>query len=124
MIYGLNDTKRIKKKEVILILYSFTPSDMNFQTNLMPKVILEKSWSQNVYSLVPFLSKVCLVLRSFSTHFIPCIGSIFLALFGYFYRKQAKKSAVELDLYMLYKVCFCDNTDSGHSFHIFLVFQP
>ena len=25
--YGLNDAKRIKKKQVTLILYSFTPSD-------------------------------------------------------------------------------------------------
>ena len=33
--YGLNDTKRIKKKHVTLILYSFTPSDMNFQTILL-----------------------------------------------------------------------------------------
>ena len=40
--YGLNDAKRIKKKQVTLILYSFTPSDMNFQTILMPKVILAK----------------------------------------------------------------------------------
>ena len=35
--YGLNDTKRIKKKQITLILYSFTPSDLNFQTILMPK---------------------------------------------------------------------------------------
>ena len=27
--YGLNDAIRIKKKQVILIIYSFTPSDMN-----------------------------------------------------------------------------------------------
>ena len=32
-----NDTD--KKKEVILILYSFTPSDMNFQNILKPKKI-------------------------------------------------------------------------------------
>ena len=29
--------KRIKKKQGIIILYSFTPSDMNFQTIGMPK---------------------------------------------------------------------------------------
>ena len=39
-----------KKYEVILILYSFTPSGINFQTNLMPKVVSgkilsEKNWS-------------------------------------------------------------------------------
>ena len=44
--YGLNDTKRIKKKQVILILYSFAHSDMNFQTVLLPKVILAKQISQ------------------------------------------------------------------------------
>ena len=44
--YGLNDTKRIKKKQVTLILYSFTPSDMNFQTYLLPKMILAKKNSQ------------------------------------------------------------------------------
>ena len=53
--YGLNDTKRIKKKQVTLILYSFTPSDMNFQTMLMPKVILAKFLSHKIYSLGPFL---------------------------------------------------------------------
>ena len=37
-----NDTKRIKKKQVTLILYLFTPSDMNFQTFLLPKMILAK----------------------------------------------------------------------------------
>ena len=44
--YGLNDTKRIKKKQV-----SFTPSDMNFQAILMPKVILKKCLSQKIYLL-------------------------------------------------------------------------
>ena len=41
-VYGLNDTKLIKKKQVTLILYLLTPSDINFQTVLMPKVILIK----------------------------------------------------------------------------------
>ena len=40
IIYGLNDTKRTKKKQVTSILDSFTPSEMNFQMSLMPKVIL------------------------------------------------------------------------------------
>ena len=38
--YGLNDTIRVKKKEDILIIDPFTPSNMNFQTILMPKVNL------------------------------------------------------------------------------------
>ena len=33
--YGLNYTKRIKQKQVTSILYSFTPSDVNFQTFLL-----------------------------------------------------------------------------------------
>ena len=37
--YDLNAAKRIKKKQVTLILYSFTPSDMIIQTFLLPKVI-------------------------------------------------------------------------------------
>ena len=40
--YGLNVTKGIKSKHVTLLLYSFTPSDKNFQTIMMPKVIMEK----------------------------------------------------------------------------------
>ena len=40
--YGLNDTIRIQNNEVILILYSFTPSGMNFLMILMPKVVLAK----------------------------------------------------------------------------------
>ena len=46
--YGLHDTKRIKMKQVTVILYSFTctPSDMNFQPILMPKVILAKILSK------------------------------------------------------------------------------
>ena len=55
--YGLNDMKRIKKKQVSWsIHYSFTPSDMNFQAILMSKVILTKILSQKIYSLGPFLS--------------------------------------------------------------------
>ena len=46
--YGLNDTKRIKKKQVTYIdtflIYNYTvaPSDMNFQTFLLRKVIFAK----------------------------------------------------------------------------------
>ena len=42
----LNDTKRIKKKQVTLMLYSFTPSDMNFLNDFDAKVILVKFLSQ------------------------------------------------------------------------------
>ena len=49
--YGLNYTK------VTLILPSFTPFDMNFQTFLLPKVILAKKIHKiSKYSLRPFLS--------------------------------------------------------------------
>ena len=37
--YDLKDTIRINKNEFIMILYSFTPSDMNFQRIFMPKEI-------------------------------------------------------------------------------------
>ena len=54
--YGLNDTKRITNKQVTVILYSFTPSDMNFQKNLMPKVILAKilslTWTILIFSML------------------------------------------------------------------------
>ena len=48
--YGLNDAIRVKKKEDLLIIDPFLPSNMNFETILMPKVNLakilsEKSWS-------------------------------------------------------------------------------
>ena len=59
--YGLNHVPyrqqprwklpRIKNKQFILILYSFTPSDMNFQAILMPKVILAKILSQKITHL-------------------------------------------------------------------------
>ena len=38
--YGLNDAIRIKKNEALMILYSFTSVDMDFQTILMSKGIL------------------------------------------------------------------------------------
>ena len=46
------------QKQVTLMLYSFTPSDMIFQTFLLPKVILAKKKSQKNYSHRPFLSYV------------------------------------------------------------------
>ena len=42
----LNMALMIKKKQVTLILFSFTPSDMNFQTFLLLKGILAKTNSQ------------------------------------------------------------------------------
>ena len=53
--YGLDDAMRIKKKDFVLIENSFTPSDMNFQTIWMPKVILTKIWSRNSWSLATIL---------------------------------------------------------------------
>ena len=50
---GLNDTIEKKKKVVVVMLYLFTPSDMNFQAL---KVILAKMLSQKMYSLRTFLS--------------------------------------------------------------------
>ena len=46
-----------KKVDFVLILYSFPPSDMNFQTILMPKGILAKILWQKIYSFVTFLIK-------------------------------------------------------------------
>ena len=51
--YGLDDAD--KKERPLLIEYSFTPSDMNFQTIWMPKGILTKIWSRNSWSLVTIL---------------------------------------------------------------------
>ena len=36
----------IKNKQITLIIHSFTPSDINFQTFMLPKVILAKKISQ------------------------------------------------------------------------------
>ena len=48
---GLYDVIRIKNKEFsILIINSFSPSDMNLKTILMPKVILAKNLSQKTDS--------------------------------------------------------------------------
>ena len=49
--YGLYDTIWVKKKEDILIIDPFMPSNMNFQTILMPKVNLAKILSEK--KLVP-----------------------------------------------------------------------
>ena len=54
---GLNNTMRIKRNEVMMRLYSFIPSDMNFKTILMPKVILaKKNCQRKADPLEPFLS--------------------------------------------------------------------
>ena len=56
--YGLYDAIRIKKKELILIIWSYTPSDMNVETILMPKLILTQKNSQKSDSYLKFLSFV------------------------------------------------------------------
>ena len=48
---AFDNVKLIKKKQVTLIIYSFAPSNMNFQTLLMPKGILAKILSQKIYSI-------------------------------------------------------------------------
>ena len=53
--YGLNDTIQIKKKELTLIFYSYTPSNVNFQ-GLDAHIDFEKKLSQKSGSLEPFLS--------------------------------------------------------------------
>ena len=53
--YGLDDAMRIKKKDLVLIEYSFTHSDMNFKTIWISKGILAKIWSRNSWSLVTIL---------------------------------------------------------------------
>ena len=40
--YGLDDAMRIKKKDLVLLEYSFTPSDNNFQTIWMHKWFWQK----------------------------------------------------------------------------------
>ena len=54
MEYGLNDAIRIKKNTVLLISYSFTPCNMNFQTILIPKMILGKKYCQRKAGLWGF----------------------------------------------------------------------
>ena len=53
--YSLYDVIRMKKKEFIMILLSFTPSDMIFEPILMPTVILA-ILSQKSYSYLTFLT--------------------------------------------------------------------
>ena len=53
--YGLDDTLRIKNKDLDLIEYSFAPSDVNFLTIWMPKGILtKKNWLEKAGPLEPF----------------------------------------------------------------------
>ena len=59
--YGLNVTKRIHKKQDTLIIYSFTPSDMNFQTFLLPNVILAKKTHKKSTHLDHYYLKYTLV---------------------------------------------------------------
>ena len=53
------------KTQIIWILYSFTPSDMNFQTILMPKVILAKILSEKI---LPFNILMILILYMFQNN--------------------------------------------------------
>ena len=46
--YGLYDVIGIKKKKIILILKSFTLSDMNFDTIYMSEAIMAKFLSQKI----------------------------------------------------------------------------
>ena len=57
------DTIQIKKKEDILIITSFIPSNMNFQTIMMPKVNLakmlsKKNWSVRTILILSMLLKI------------------------------------------------------------------
>ena len=45
--YGLNDTKRIKKKQVTLILYTFTIYDLKSDTELKSRSL--KLFHQNTF---------------------------------------------------------------------------
>ena len=93
--YGLNDTIvtiRMKKKEVVLIPYSFTPTNMNFQTILMPKVILAnfcyiKNWSVGTKYILAFYSRCCCRKKSVWWQFTICNTSrrfpIEYIIFGY-----------------------------------------
>ena len=56
--YSLNDTIGIKKKGVFLMIYSFTPFDINFQTILMAKVIFGKKSVKKCQKLESFFTKV------------------------------------------------------------------
>ena len=62
--YSLNDTIGIKKKGVFLMIYSFTPFDINFQTILMAKVIFgKKSVKKELLSWNHSLQKYAWVTR-------------------------------------------------------------
>ena len=67
------NTKRIKKKQVILILYSFTPSDMNFQTIVVPKIFLEKMVTKKLQTL-KFLTAKNEVIVVFKTDFVDLVN--------------------------------------------------
>ena len=53
------DTDKKIKTEFMLIICSFAPSNVNFQTIWMPEVILAKFLSQKAGPLEPFLPYVC-----------------------------------------------------------------
>ena len=53
--YGLNETIRIKKKEVILILYSsLLSTEMNFQTIVIPKLVRQNILIQKAGQMEPY----------------------------------------------------------------------
>ena len=54
--YGLNDKIWVKKKEYILKIDPFIPSNMNFQTIFMPKVNLAKKLSEKSWSVRTILN--------------------------------------------------------------------
>ena len=66
--YGLNDMIQINKNAVMLTLCSFTPSDLNFQTILMPKVNLAKKLSQKSWFLETILILGMLVNQQANTY--------------------------------------------------------
>ena len=90
-------TKYIIK--VVLILYSFTPSDINFKQYWCPQVILAKMLSQKIYSLVTFLSKHALITSIFligspSQKWLLLINTLWrqLGLFGIISQRKEKWS--------------------------------
>ena len=52
---AVNNTIWIKKEGVILLIYPFKPSNVNFQKNVMPKVILAIFCQRKAGPLEPFL---------------------------------------------------------------------
>ena len=62
--YCLDDMIQSKKKEVDLIFYSFTPSDLNFKTIYDAQSDLGKKCHRKGGHLEPFLYLVCFTLET------------------------------------------------------------